>query len=104
MWKILAEEFEIEYEELGEDEEYVSLVERMKCKESVWDEIVEKNGLVVTKLEDVATFWFVDLILGWECMLDNMNKSKEHGFFGFRNTEKSLISVIDKMKSHKIVP
>ncbi|KAL8490123.1 hypothetical protein ACS0TY_025382 [Phlomoides rotata] len=104
IWRILAEEFEVEYEEFDEEEEYVSLVERMKDKESVWDEIVKKNGLTVTKLEEVATFWFVDLIFGGECMLDNMNKSKERGFFGFRNSEKSLISVVEKMRVHKIVP
>lgn len=94
----------MEYEEFEEGEEYMSLAERMKDKESVWDEIVKKNDLTVTKLEEVATFWFVDLIFGGECMLDNMNKSKERGFFGFRNTLKSFISVIQKMKTHKIIP
>ncbi|KAL0352119.1 UNVERIFIED_CONTAM: (S)-8-oxocitronellyl enol synthase CYC2 [Sesamum calycinum] len=103
-WKILADKFEVEYEEFDENQDYVSLVERMKDKGPVWDEIVKKNNLTPTKLEQVSTFWFVDLMFGWECMLDNMNKSKEHGFFGFRNSQNSLISVIDKMKAHKIVP
>nr|ALV83442.1 1,4-reductase 1.2b [Olea europaea subsp. europaea] len=104
MWKILAEQFELEYIEFDENEPYVSLTERMKDKGPVWDEIVKINNLEATKLEEVATFWFADVIFGFECMLDSMNKSKEHGFLGFRNTKYSLISVIDKMKSHKIVP
>jgi hypothetical protein len=33
-----------------------------------------------------------------------MNKSKEHGFLGFRNTAKSFNTWIDKMKACKIVP
>nr|ASM61955.1 iridoid synthase-like protein [Antirrhinum majus] len=104
MWKVLADSFEVEYEEFDENQEYVSLAERMKDKGPVWDEIVEKNNLLPTKLEEVATFWFADLMFYGECMLDNMNKSKEHGFFGFRNSEKTVLSVIDKMKAHKIVP
>ncbi|KAI3465285.1 hypothetical protein Pfo_021948 [Paulownia fortunei] len=104
LWKVLADKFDVEYEEFDENQEYVSLAERMKDKGPVWDEIVKKNNLTPTKLEEVATFWFADLMFGGECMLDSMNKSKEHGFFGFRNSENSLISVIDKMKAHKIVP
>ncbi|KAF8738586.1 hypothetical protein HU200_013959 [Digitaria exilis] len=37
---------------------------------------------------------------GLECM----NKSKEHGFVGFRNTAKSFNAWIDRMKACKIVP
>ncbi|XP_051139183.1 (S)-8-oxocitronellyl enol synthase CYC2-like [Andrographis paniculata] len=104
LWRVLADKFQLESEEFDENEEYVSLSERMKDKGRVWDEIVKKNDLVATNLDEVATFWFVDLMFGGECMLDNMNKSKEHGFFGFRNTEKSLLSIIEKMKAHRIVP
>ncbi|CAI9115925.1 OLC1v1016940C1 [Oldenlandia corymbosa var. corymbosa] len=104
LWKVLAEQFEVEYAEFDENEEFVSLSERMKDKGPIWDEIVKKNQLAPTKLEEVATFWFADVIFSGECMLDSMNKSKEHGFLGFRNTTKSLISIIHKMKDHKIVP
>ena len=46
----------------------------------------------------------MDLILGGEALLDSMNKSKEHGFLGFRNSKNSFISWIDKVKGYKIVP
>nr|A0A1C9CX66.1 RecName: Full=(S)-8-oxocitronellyl enol synthase CYC2; AltName: Full=Cyclase 2; AltName: Full=Iridoid synthase; Short=ISY [Camptotheca acuminata]AON76723.1 progesterone 5-beta-reductase family protein [Camptotheca acuminata] len=104
LWKVLAEQFGVEYAEFDESEKPTSLVERMKDKGPVWEEIVRENGLHTTKLEGVATWWFADVILGGECLLDSMNKSKEHGYLGFRNTKNSLISVIDKMKAHKIVP
>ncbi|KAK3013895.1 hypothetical protein RJ639_009423 [Escallonia herrerae] len=102
-WKVLAEQFEVECGEF-EDGVKVSLVEEMKDKGPVWDEIVKEKGLLPTKLEEVGVWWFVDLMLGGEGLLDTMNKSKEHGFLGFRNTKNSFISWIDKMKAYKIVP
>ncbi|CAK9182856.1 unnamed protein product [Ilex paraguariensis] len=104
LWKVLAEQFGVDYVEFDENEKQVSLAEMMKDKGSVWEEIVSENQLTITKLEEVASFWFADVIFSGECMLDSMNKSKEHGFLGFRNTKNSLISVIDKMKAYKIVP
>ncbi|GFS44184.1 NAD(P)-binding Rossmann-fold superfamily protein [Actinidia rufa] len=38
------------------------------------------------------------------CGMRFMNKSKEHGFLGFRNSKNSFISWIDKVKAYKIVP
>lgn len=102
-WKVLAEQFGIE--DYGFDEgEGVSLVEMMKGKGPVWEEIIRDNQLQPTPLEEVGVWWFVDTVLGGEAPLDSMNKSKEHGFLGFRNSKNSFISWIDKMKAYKIVP
>ncbi|RZC67000.1 hypothetical protein C5167_010687 [Papaver somniferum] len=102
MWKVLGEQFEVE---CAEFEEGLKLEELMKGKGAVWDEIVKKHDLSPTKLEEVATFWLVDAIFGAkETALDSMNKSKEHGFFGFRNSNYAFVSWIDKMKAAKIVP
>ncbi|KAL3843871.1 hypothetical protein ACJIZ3_001274 [Penstemon smallii] len=102
-WKVLAEQFEVEYGEFEEGER-PALKELMKDKGPVWDEIVRENGLTPTRLEDVGNWWFGDLILNTEIPLDTMNKSKEHGFLGFRNSKNSFISWIDKAKAYKIVP
>ncbi|XP_031270651.1 3-oxo-Delta(4,5)-steroid 5-beta-reductase-like [Pistacia vera] len=103
LWKVLAEEFGIE--EYGFPEgDRVSLVEFMKGKEGVWEEIVKENQLQPTKLEEVGAGWFTDIILSGAAFLDSMNKSKEHGFFGFRNSKNSFITWIDKMKAYKVVP
>ncbi|KAF5739461.1 3-oxo-Delta(4 5)-steroid 5-beta-reductase-like [Tripterygium wilfordii] len=101
-WKVLAEQFGIE--EYGFEGEGPSLAEMMKNKGPVWEEIVGENQLQPTKLEEVGVWWFADLILGGEDRLPLMNKSKEHGFLGFRNSKNSFISWIDKMKAYKIVP
>ncbi|MED6217293.1 NineTeen Complex (NTC) component [Stylosanthes scabra] len=107
LWKVLAEKFGIEeygfVEEEGEGSS-LRLSELMKDKGGVWDEIVKKNNLQSTKLEDVGDWWFADIILGMEAVLDNMNKAKEHGFLGFRDSKKSFINWIEKTKAYKIVP
>ncbi|CDO97253.1 unnamed protein product [Coffea canephora] len=101
-WKVLAEQFGAE---CGEYEGGpLSLKEMMKDKGPVWDEIVREKGLVPTKLEEVGVWWFADVVLQYPCLLDTMNKSKEHGFLGFRNSKNAFISWIDKVKAYKIVP
>ncbi|KAL2537314.1 3-oxo-Delta-4 [Forsythia ovata] len=102
-WMVFAEQFGVEPGELDESSK-LSLTEMMKDKGPVWDEIVKKNELVATKLEDVGIWWFADYVLGRECMLDIMNKSKEHGFVGFRDSKKAFVSWINMVKAHKIVP
>ncbi|CBI22490.3 unnamed protein product, partial [Vitis vinifera] len=65
---------------------------------------LEEKGLVPTKLEEVGQWWFADVVLSAGSSLDSMNKSKEHGFLGFRNSKSSFLSWIDKMKAYKFVP
>ncbi|KAL8122255.1 (S)-8-oxocitronellyl enol synthase ISY1-like [Apium graveolens] len=103
LWKVLAEQFEVECGEF-EDGDRLTLLELMKDKGSVWDEIVKQNSLVPTKLEDIGSWSNVDCNLGVENPLDTMNKSKEHGFLGFRNSKSSFISCIEKLKRYNIVP
>ncbi|PKA59884.1 3-oxo-Delta(4,5)-steroid 5-beta-reductase [Apostasia shenzhenica] len=104
LWKVLAEQFGLEVIGYRGEEERFKLEEAMKGKEEIWEQIVKENQLVPTRLEDVGAWWFADFVLNAEEHLDTMNKSKEHGFLGFRNTGKSFVSWIDKMKAYKIVP
>ena len=85
--------------------EAFSLEELMKDKCTVWDALVAENGLSPTKLEDVGNWLFVDkmLSLPYPCVY-SMKKSKELGFFGFRNTETSLLYWVDKLREKKIIP
>jgi nucleoside-diphosphate-sugar epimerase len=104
LWKVLADKFGIEDYEFEEEGSELRLTEMMKDKDGVWEEIVRENGLLQTKLEEVGDWWFVDFALRVEGVLDSMNKAKEHGFLGFRNSKNSFISWIDKTKAYKIVP
>ncbi|KAE8657061.1 3-oxo-Delta(4,5)-steroid 5-beta-reductase [Hibiscus syriacus] len=103
LWTVFAEQFGIEQFGFVEGENR-GLQEMMKGKESLWEEIVKENQLQKTSLEEVGQWWFVDLLLSVEMPLMSMNKSKEHGFVGFRNSRKSFVTWIDKVKAYKIVP
>ncbi|XP_020213884.1 3-oxo-Delta(4,5)-steroid 5-beta-reductase [Cajanus cajan] len=106
LWKVLAEQFGIEEYGFVEEGSRLRLSELMKDKGPVWDEIVSENQLLPTNLDEVGLWWFVDVIFSVEGMglLDSMNKAKEHGFLGFRNSKNSFVSWIDKTKAYKIVP
>ncbi|ESR45761.1 hypothetical protein CICLE_v100016292mg, partial [Citrus x clementina] len=107
LWKVLAEQFEIENYGFGEEMgcERVRFEEVMKGKESVWEEIVRENQLQPTKLNEVAVWSYADVVLNIGAgYFVSMNKSKEHGFLGFRNSKNSFITWIDRLKSHRIVP
>ncbi|PRQ22799.1 putative 3-oxo-5-beta-steroid 4-dehydrogenase [Rosa chinensis] len=101
LWGLLAEQFEVVPAGVHEE---LSFEEMMKDKGPVWDEIVREHGLVPTKLEEVGNWLFLDIIFQDDSTVDSMNKSKEHGFVGFRNSKTSFVSWIDKMKSFRIVP
>ncbi|KAM7280748.1 hypothetical protein ACFE04_007882 [Oxalis oulophora] len=102
-WKVLAEQFEIKEYGFVEGKN-VGLQQMMKDKEGVWEEVVKQNQLQPTKLEEVGNWWLADLVLSGDAGLTGVNKSKEHGFLGFRNSENSFISWIYKVKAYKIVP
>ncbi|EMS53364.1 hypothetical protein TRIUR3_02028 [Triticum urartu] len=91
LWPMLADHFGLEwagYE--GEDGRFI-IADAMARKEAVWAEIVQENELVTTELKEITNWWFVDAVLNFEVEhLDSMNKSKEHGFLGFRNTANSF--------------
>lgn len=103
MWKVLAEQFGIA--KYGfEEGKNLGLSEMMKGKEKVWEEIKKENQLQETALAEIGEWWFADYVFGRETPLASVNKSKEHGFLGFRNSKNSFINWIDKTKAFKIVP
>ncbi|KAI8550030.1 hypothetical protein RHMOL_Rhmol06G0072600 [Rhododendron molle] len=104
MWELLAQEFGVELVGYKEGQEQRSLEEMMKDKGPVWDAIVRENGLLSTKLEEVAPWWFADIVFCSEDLLSSMNKNKRHGFLGFRDSKKSFVSWIEKMRVNKIIP
>ncbi|KAE9461828.1 hypothetical protein C3L33_06262, partial [Rhododendron williamsianum] len=102
--QIWAAEFGVELVGYEEGQEQRSLEEMMKDKGPVWDAIVRENGLLGTKLEEVAPWWFADIVFCSEDLMSSMNKSRNHGFLGYRDSKKSFVSWIEKMRENKIVP
>jgi len=108
LWPILAGRFGLEWAGYEGEEKRFKLTEAMAGKEALWEEIVEENELVATHVSEVANWWVIDITVDQHGLnspiLDSMNKSKEHGFLGFRNTFKSFNTCIDRLKFHRIVP
>ncbi|CAN6284288.1 unnamed protein product [Urochloa humidicola] len=109
LWPILAEHFGVEWVGYEGEVHGFELTKGMAGKyEVLWAEIVEANGLVATHVSKVANWWVVDTLADQyglnSVIIDSMNKSKEHGFLGFRNSFKSFNTCIDRLKAHKIVP
>jgi nucleoside-diphosphate-sugar epimerase len=103
LWHLLAERFGLEIPEYSGKS--VSLVDLMHGKEPVWDKIVKENGLHPVKLADVGHWWFCDIVLNQPLeIVSSMNKSREFGFLGWRNSEKSFMNVIDEMKKNNLIP
>ncbi|XP_016469873.2 (S)-8-oxocitronellyl enol synthase CYC2-like [Nicotiana tabacum] len=105
LWKVLAEQIGVEYVGFDETEKRICLAEMMKDKGHVWDKIVRDNNLVSTTLEEVGLWQFADMILaGGSNRLSSINRSKEHGFMGFRNSTNSFIFWIQKAKDNRLIP
>jgi nucleoside-diphosphate-sugar epimerase len=103
LWKLLADYFGMEVGEYNGNS--ILLDEFMKGKEDLWDQVVKKYNLEPVKLNDIGHWWFADLILNQTAEnVSSMNKSKELGFLGWRDTEKSFLSVLDKMKANNLIP
>lgn len=78
--------------------------EFMKGKEDMWDQVVKKYNLEFVKFNDIGYWWFVDLILNqFVENVSSMNKSKEFGFLGWCDMEKSFLLVLDKMKVNNLI-
>lgn len=82
---MVAKKLEVE---VGDYEgRWFSLVEEMKSKSDVWEEIVKEKGLVKSKLEEVGEQWWlsIDRILNRSLMKGvSMKKSKDYCFRGLR--------------------
>ncbi|KAJ1296637.1 hypothetical protein BS78_01G317400 [Paspalum vaginatum] len=105
LWPMLASHFGVEWSGYVAEDQRFRLEEAMVDKEALWAEIVREKGLVETELDDITNWSFVDDVISAEKeQLDTMNKCKEHGFFGFRNTVRCFDKWIRRMKADRIVP
>ncbi|RLN17464.1 3-oxo-Delta(4,5)-steroid 5-beta-reductase [Panicum miliaceum] len=105
LWPMLADHFEMEWSGYDGEDKRFKLEEAMAGKETLWAEIVREKGLVETELNDITAWWFVDALINADKeQIENMNKSKERGCLGFRNTVRSFNTWIGKLKADKIVP
>ena len=101
LWNILAEDLGVE----PGPHEPRSLEAEMAGQEQAWREIVAKHGLKPTELNEIASWWHTDGDLGRpvETFAD-MTKSRALGFLGFRDTERTFLTLFDRLREHRIIP
>lgn len=104
VWKVLCKVFDVEFVPFDETKEF-DVVELMKGKGKVWDEIVEKYGLYKTKLEEIVCFEALNTVLHFNFQhVCSMTKSRNFGFFGYADTPKSIEMWVGRLREMKIIP
>lgn len=77
----------------------------MADKGAVWKEIVAKEGLIGTEMEDLANFQFLDLL--FRCptkMLATRDKANRLGLKDMYETLDSILYWVDDMRKDKLIP
>ncbi|KAJ4844644.1 hypothetical protein Tsubulata_033631 [Turnera subulata] len=105
LWRVLCEAFGVEFVPFDDENEEFDWVGLMKDKEEVWEEIVEKHGLIQTRVKDITCPEALSAVLhfGFQHVC-SMNKSREFGFFGHANTMKSVPMWVQRLRAMKIIP
>ena len=81
------------------------LEERMADAPPVWDEIVERYGLVPHDLDRIATWWHSDADLGRPLeTFTSMAKSRRFGFLDYQDSEGSFLDLFERLRAERIIP
>lgn len=101
MWPHVASLFDIEPGPV----KTMSLVEFMKDKGNVWNEIVSRNGLKQTDLFKLAPWTYADTVFarGWDNMISTV-KANRFGFTEMLDTHDMMTSIIGDFRKRRIIP
>ncbi|EEF36756.1 (S)-8-oxocitronellyl enol synthase CYC2 [Ricinus communis] len=104
IWPILGKKLEVEMpQDMFLEDFWFS--KAVSNKKDVWKEIVEKEGLLQTEMEDLANWEFLDAL--FRCpskMLGSREKSDRLGFTMRCKTMDSMLYWIDSMRDDKLIP
>ena len=103
IWPTLGKSFGAQVPKDMFSEEY-SYTKAMADKGKVWEEIVEKGGLVQTKMEDLANWEFLDILFRCPKLLGTRDKVDRFGFTLRYKTLDSILYWCDSMRDDKIIP
>jgi nucleoside-diphosphate-sugar epimerase len=103
LWPQVAEYFDLEWE--GFENEPRPLVDAMGGMEDTWVELATRHELVERDLSRVASWWHTDGDLGRNIeVLTDMNKSRDAGFAGHRDTRASFFAYADRYRVARVIP
>lgn len=101
MWPHIASLFDIEPGPV----KTMSLVEFMKDKADIWNDIVHRNDLKQTDLFKLAPWTYADTVFsrGWDNMISTV-KANHFGFTEMMDTKDMMTSIIKDFRTRRIVP
>ncbi|VVA32104.1 PREDICTED: 3-oxo-Delta(4 5)-steroid [Prunus dulcis] len=105
IWTALAEKFGLEVVPENAFSEDFWYSKAMADKKEVWKEIVVKERLMKTEMEDLANWAFLDVL--FRCpfkLLGTRNKVDQLGFTVRYKTLDSILYWIDCMRDEKLIP
>ncbi|KZV25746.1 hypothetical protein F511_04807 [Dorcoceras hygrometricum] len=105
IWRDIGIKFGLEVPEENMFSEDFMFSSAMSDKGSVWDEIVVKEGLVDTKMEDLANWGFIDVL--FRCPVKMLAAREKVYELGFKTKYQALDSIsywIDVMRADRLVP
>jgi nucleoside-diphosphate-sugar epimerase len=71
----------------------------------IWQQIAARNGLVETKLDQLASPWHSDADLGRPIeVVTDMSKSRKLGFTGYQATDDAFFDLFARLRSDRLIP
>ena len=103
MWPRLAGYFGVEAR--GFDGSIRPLEKQMREAEPVWRRIATRDGLKVSDIGTLASWWHTDADLGRPIeTFTDMSKSRRAGFLEYRDTLDSFHALFDRLRDERVIP
>ncbi|KAK2386754.1 (S)-8-oxocitronellyl enol synthase CYC2 [Trifolium repens] len=104
VWPIVGKKFGVQVPKEMVVENFL-YSKAMFDKQQVWGEIVEENGLVKTKVENLANWEFLDALFRFPFkLMGSRDKVEEFGFGARYKTLNSILYWIDCMRDENVIP
>lgn len=101
MWPKIASYFEIE----TAPPLPMSLEIVMADKEPLWNDMVEKYGLVNNSYKDVSSWRFGDAVFSWDYdLIADGTKARRFGFHEYVATDEMFMNIFEDYRKRKIIP
>ncbi|CAN8253231.1 unnamed protein product [Cochlearia groenlandica] len=105
IWPAIGRKLGLEVNEKTMFDEGFWIGKELREMEHVWDEIVAKERLVGTKIDDLANWGFLDAL--FRCPVKLLGSREKVNRFGFKRKYRTLDSIlywIDVMRDEKLIP
>jgi nucleoside-diphosphate-sugar epimerase len=103
MWGVLADGLGVEA--ASYPGHVTPLETQMADAGPIWNEIVERHGLVPHDLDRIASWWHSDADLSRTLeTFTSMAKSRRFGFLDYQDSERSFLDLFDRLRAERIVP